>query len=43
MYEDNEFVKNLYIKCKVVDNIIPKIIYENTRVIFYFRSRKMLF
>ena len=34
MYQNSEFVRNLYVRCRVIENIIPKIIDNNPKVIF---------
>ena len=31
-YQNNEFVKGLYIRCRVIENIIPKIIDSNPKI-----------
>ena len=31
-YQNHEFVKNLYIRCRVIENIIPKIIDSNSKI-----------
>ena len=34
MYQNDEFVRNLYVRCRVIENIIPKIIDNNPEIIF---------